>query len=725
MIKELEKHFNIKIKATSAKRIREALASWENSNNLDTFNIIKLEQLSNGKYVDYPMSNLWLLFDSNIAKEKLHLKGEPNEIIKSFWEQVAADKEEKNKEIKTAELAAIPSEKNQNYMTKGARYEDIYLFTDTTLIKPNAADDDFFARFRITDENVLYKDLNDKVHILFKNERGKLDLQNELDNGDSSVWTHIVNDMGIKWKKYVDLYKMYLNLESTSTYRYFEKPMIEGIPAEDIIGQSDELHGEIFYVPTVFRYLLRPVIQTTKALESEAQFEKILCRGNNPNNTLSFNDMMDQLTSNWSSWTKGYIKKIDDWKSFSNRKDSWAVNVYDIPEKWKKAEMPPSWDEFFNANGGKNKPRILQRIYYYVGSCLDSTNISQQALVIADEGNTGKSKFIKLLKKILPKDLCGTLENEAMNNPRFAVYAYGLYKHHILVDQEYDGHSANHEFFKKLIGGDSFNCEIKGGKSFSWNAEGSKVILISNSTCTTDEHAIRRRIIPISFKQNFEQGVGMSPEFEQKLIDEGPDFLAYCYKVYKTCTLRGNDGYLVLNETQEKEYLETGKLPIDSYSKYLMKAFSEDEDLNGYFKCGDFTAETHLNDDFVDLYNELFEYSANESDYITVNDMKAEITDFIYKTTNQNYVKYVDCFNWICLDEEYDEGAKELIGKKYHRRYELGRMNSDKNSRFVKFLERSQGHDFNKVKKLKGKSTRIVTNIKFKHDPHTKNEEWK
>ena len=328
---------------------------------------------------------------------------------------------------------------------------------------------------------------------------------------------------------------------------------------------------------------------------------------------------------------------------------------------------------------------------------MDAKNYNQQCLLIADEGGTGKGEMTRLLIDIMPKDFIGQITNECLSNPRFAVSSHGIHKHHILVNTEYDGKSAsNSELFKQLTGGDTISCEIKGGDSFIFNTKGLKMILSSNKVCYTKEHAIRRRLIPVSFKRNYDPAKGMDEMMKIQLRKDGPEFLKYCYKIYMKSPFRKLAGeYIVMNEEQEREFLANKrKLPENlNYEKFLMKAFSADKDIAQFFKCGDYTEETHLNDDFEDVYNALFEFDENE--YITVKEMKTAICEYCKENED-----YADSF-----DFDKDNSLRSWV---------LKNMNGNRNSKFITYLEKTKGHEWNVTKYINKKTIRVVTNIKFK-----------
>lgn len=677
MIKEL---LEIGLKVDSAAKTIDAYLNGEIKSD-------KLKILKDGRVSD--LETFGLKLNTDEVREKLGLEGDSSKILMDVLKAVSSEKK-KQKEQKSQEKMLAASEMTEGTKAGHGDYQlsaPLQLFRSTPTLKINEADHDFFANFRYTEDGqLLYRDLNGKIHFIFSNMRG-LDFKNENKlAGEDSLWDMICRDLGVKYDKYCKL----ANVAWSSMDKEDDlEKIFTGFQFDD----------ETYMIPTFFRYLIAPVSVTKVVRKSDGENEKffdgfkaVAIKG-----MMLFNDSMDLLSQSWHQWTKGMIKKTEGWKAFSNSSE-WAVNRYEIPENWQEAHMPESWKNFFE---GKARQRILHRVYFYIGSCLDATCEAQQSLIISDAGGTGKGTLVRLLRDIFPKDFVGSLTNECLTNPRFSVASHGLYKHHILINTEYDGHSTNSELFKQLIGGDTISCEVKGGDSFEFNAKGLKMILTSNRVCYTKEHSIRRRLIPCSFVSNFKMTDGFDEFKQAELRKDAKEFLSYCYKVFKTSPFRKSTGeYIVMNEEQEKEFLKTKSLPTGKdYEKFLMKAFSADEDIKDQFKCGDFSEETHLNDAYEDVYDAIFEFDTEAC--MTVTDLKKAVID--YCTKNKEYA---------CeFDLEFDGTY-----------YTFRSMKQKNNAQFISFMEKTKGHEWGKTQWMNGKSQKVVTNIKLKEPEEPKVE---
>ena len=331
--------------------------------------------------------------------------------------------------------------------------------------------------------------------------------------------------------------------------------------------------------------------------------------------------------------TRGCIVISKDLKVFSNYASDTSLTYFPKPVDWENAELPQTWKKYFE---GKGSNRMLDRVFYYIGMCIDSDNTAQQVLLISDDGKTGKGDLVRALTAILPKGMITAVSNASINEARFTVTSNKLYKAHIIVNTEYDGKCLNSTLMKQITGGDEVTAEIKNGASIVWNTLGTKLIFTSNERSYLNDHAIRRRVIPVSFKQQYDEEKS-TPEFMKALISEGPEFLKYCWKRYMKSPFRQKNGsYLVLNEEQAKEYINK-KLDLSDYQNIILKAFSKDEELSDKFDISYDFDESGANDTFNELYDTFFEYTDNYNDVICKNDMSTILNKIFLNAKDPNY----------------------------------------------------------------------------------------
>lgn len=672
--KLLEKGFKI---TSSAKALREMLDDYDATNSVNAFKSLKITK--NGKQFDA---------DDFIAQLGTTFAdiGDIEEIIKG----VISDKTEFKEDVREKRLVAASKMDAGTRMSdkKGKETVLIELFTQTPNIHFNEFDYKFFENFKVVKGGLLYKDSQNNVHRIFINSKGGIDIRGDLfANSNDSILNELKKDIYRKYEVWCKVANIAWN------------KMDENDRLEDVFDKGFEHKGSTYVVPTFMRYFIQPRAIYEKRYEkgsSYSMFDHFEAIGRH-GGPMVFDDQLDNLSQNWNKITKGLVGTIDKWRAFSNT-DDWALNRFKLPTDWKDAELPDCWKEFFE---GKAPERILNRLFFFVGACMDANNVAQQSILISDGGNTGKGTFMGMLRDMFGSDICGSFTNECLSNPRFAVFSHSLYKHHILINTEYDGKSGtNSELFKQLTGGDTISCEIKGGDAFEFDTKGLKLMMSSNKICYTKENAIRRRLIPIKFTSNFDQTKGFSAQERLKLISCKDEFFAYCYKIYMTCPFRKSTGeYLVMNPEQEKEFLQTKQLPSgEAYEKFLMKAFSEDPDICDRFKCGDATQETHLNDDFEEIYDNLFEYTTNDEDIITTECLKSTILHYIF---DENHEQFIDTFDFV----RTRDGEMTFAN-----------MKRAQNTQFIAYLEKTKGHTFNARKKINGENKYVVTNIKLKSD---------
>lgn len=598
-------------------------------------------------------------------------------------------------------------EEDYIYFRGEKQYVDINLFENKFDVAPNEADFEFYKCFQLAGKNVIFKNDNMTKLLLYK-ANGDLDFKGELQSIDDE--NNLAQELDRSFSKKYNIYMKSLQFflrgitEDILSSRE-DDPSGEGTIGflESIFIKGFDYDGQHYTIPSSFRHFIQLKIEMKLELihdkisgkEIKAPVFngiKVFPYDKKLMPTLEFDNFLDYFSKYFHKLTKHCLINNQEWKTFSNFQSDAALCYYPIPTDWENAKMPPAWNKFFS---GKASERLLHRVYFYVGACLDSKNVAQQTLIISDDGGTGKGEFIRLLKEILPKGMMTGLSNSALINDHFAVTALGLYKSHILVNSEYDGKNFNSNLMKQISGGDTITAEIKNGADLTWNTSGTKIILTSNRICYLTEHAIRRRVIPVSFISNFNPIEGMDEKFRNELLEQGHEFIKYCWKIYQRSPFRRRDGgYIVLNPTQEVEFLKKKKLDSDDYQLSLLKAFSRDVEISRKFYSGDYD-ENGSNDDFQEMYDTLFEL--DDKSFMFRAELIEKLSEYFKDYTKfpaslQPYLKiWAEKFNYSSYSSTLMSNSKELM-------------------RFYKFLE-AKGH----VTKQKGpKKYRGFMNLKMK-----------
>jgi hypothetical protein len=533
-------------------------------------------------------------------------------------------------------------------------YSSISIFESVFKCKPNKHDRDFFANFLIVDNMIAYvhdntvsmikMDLNNEQLMIGVNEYSK----------DDSLYAAICKDLSPKYEAYMNSLKSKLAVLSTEDIN-------ESIESGDFSPIENIFINDI---PSCFRHIV-DVKACYKTLDKTKILDKYVVKPINAYGsmkTLEFTEFLTYLTKHFKSMTAGCLNRQDRYYTWSNDLSVKSVSTWQLPteEEWKNAKMPENWKQFLD---NKASARLMLRVYYYLGALQDAKNRAQQALVISDEGQTGKGTLVRLLSQILPKNSIKFVTNSCFaESDRFGFSTLNIEDAHIVAITEYDGKSLCTNKGKAAIGGDDITLDVKNRSSITWHTEGVKFIITSNEGCALKEHSYRRRIIPVSFKLTHSMKDNFTDEQLKDLLNTGKDFLNYCYKIYQECPYRSKSGeYLVMCPEHEQEYLKSGTLPDDKLR--LIKAFSKDDEISQFFDVGDFD-DYEDNVEFTNVFNAIFEYSEDENDRLTSIEVSDAIYKYIMSTYNaQNESEYNDLLALFDIKRYSFEVAKSIDRK--------------------------------------------------------------
>ena len=531
--------------------------------------------------------------------------------------QNVIDTKDTNKEIikerKVKESIEVPD------YVKAFEYKDVNLFETVMNCKPNEHDRKLYKNFVIVGEQVAYSH-NDSITLIntdLKNEKLEIGLSDY--SKDDSLYDMICKDLA-------PLYESYMNILKSELAK-LDVEALETSVEEGNYGVIEDIFLE--KIPTSFRHIVK-IKSCWKTVEKITFLEKFVAKPlkmYGEMNTLEFTEFLNYLTGHFKKMTAGCLDKQDHYYNWSNDFEHKSVSTWLLPteEEWKNATLPECWDKFLTP---KASQRIMQRVYYYLGAIQDAHNYAQQALVISDEGQTGKGTLTRLLKSILPKKAFGFVANSAFSDSnQFGLSNNDVYDNHIVCISEYDGNSLCSNKGKAAIGGDTLTLDVKNRHSIEWNTYGTKFLITSNEGCALKEHSYRRRFIPVTFKQTHSMKDNFTDEELEVLRKEGKNFLNYCYKIYKTCPFGTKSGeYLVMCPDHEDFYLKNGKMPCEDKER-LVKAFVKDPEISEYFYVGDYSdSEETL--DFECMLNTICTVTGNDNDVIPSIEMKKLIIEY-------------------------------------------------------------------------------------------------
>lgn len=574
-----------------------------------------------------PQSMLNFITDNLDALKTVEGKTTINEVIIGLFTEVMDSKTHAKSAIKAKK--AKDAVELPDYVQK-YEYSSISIFESVFKCKPNQHDRDFFANFLIVDNMIAYVHDNTVTMI-------KMDLNNEQlmigmndYSKDDSLYAAICKDLSPKYEAHMNSLKSKLAVLSTEDIN-------ESIEAGDFSPIENIFINDI---PSCFRHIV-DVKACYKTLDNTKILDKYVVKPINSYGsmkTLEFTEFLTYLTKHFKSMTAGCLNRQDRYYTWANDLSVKSVSTWPLPTEaeWKNAKMPENWKQFLD---NKAAPRIMMRVYYYIGALQDAKNRAQQALVISDEGQTGKGTLVRLLAKLLPKNSFKFVTNSCFTeNDRFGLSTLNIEDAHIVAITEYDGKSLCTNKGKAAIGGDDITLDVKNRSSITWHTEGVKFIITSNEGCALKEHAYRRRIIPVSFKLTHSMMDNFSDDQLHDLLDTGKEFLNFCYKIYQECPFRSKSGeYLVMCPEHESEFLKNGTLPDDKLR--LIKAFSKDDAISQFFDVGDFD-DYDDNVDFSNVFNELCEYSEDENDVVNSSEMAERVKDYISSLQFDDNIEY-------------------------------------------------------------------------------------
>lgn len=604
--------------ATTATKIKHMLEAYKASNGNSFADSFKnLHTYING--VDSPAPVFFTLlssFETDIKSFDTSVTGLYDIVLKTFTEVIDTKIEKKKQAVVDKAKSSIGT---PDYAKYDEELKDVNIFETVLICKPNQHDRDLFKNFILVGEQVAYLQNNTMSLIYTDKDSNKLNMGISEYSKDDSLYDMICKDLSPMYEKYMTILQARL--------AGLDKEVIENSVREGNCGIIEDIF--LNDIPTCFRKIVR-VKSVWKKIGDNVVLDKFIAKplkSYGQMNTLEFTEFLKYLTNNFKDMTAGCLKKQEKYVNWSNDFKVKSVSTWILPteEEWKNATLPKCWDNFLTPKASK---RLLARVFFYLGAIQDANNKAQQALVISDEGQTGKGTLTRLLKEILPPKSFGYITNKSLQDTDdFGLSNCDVQDNHIICISEYDGKSLCTNKGKAAIGGDTLTLNVKNRHSIQWDTYGIKFFITSNEGCVLKEHSYRRRIIPVTFKQTHKMKDNFSEADLSTLRETGRQFLNFCYKIYMTCPFKSKSGeYIVMNAEQEKQFLADGDLKISDKER-LVKAFSQDEEIQDYFYVGDYE-DSEDNIEFENMFRELFEETGSEDDYIESREVQKLIAEW-------------------------------------------------------------------------------------------------
>lgn len=236
-----------------------------------------------------------------------------------------------------------------------------------------------------------------------------------------------------------------------------------------------------------------------------------------------------------------------------------CFNFFDIEKAKQATGEYPAWDEFTS----RLTDEETKAFKAFVWSIFDASNRGRQCLYILDKGYSGKSAIVNAISNAIGADLHAALSKESLCN-QFA-YSKVWDKRFVTIGDNKNPNLVRSQAMHSMLGGDIVDVEYKGKDPFSARLM-CKVFVASNVPLQIDVKARNEvtRVLPIHPDDSVETLVKRGlvavnddgtpkltatgdpitigdPDWESKLKEQFPAFLASCFPVYKEICPRGMD----------------------------------------------------------------------------------------------------------------------------------------------------------------------------------------
>ena len=625
--------------ASSATEIRKAVTFLrkEPSKYKTYLDKLRWETEENGEVsTTWDGAKSWLEHHRETVEHDIRYKYDETDVnsIANLLEMIANGKADAQKRMKDDRVAL--SSVTPDYAIPGLikDKEVVELFNRTPEITPNEHDRKLMSCFAIMGNAVVYKSVNKCYRLMTKTTNGRPQIVFSAgDSGDQGVINDIIGSLAMNFKRY-----MKILIEKVTELNQF--------PDTDN-GDSYTPIEQIFLddVPTIFRHFVevRRIYKKVDPNDKKSNriFQNYYVSAKRTVGELTVDAFVEWLSNNWIKATRGILENTDKYLVYSNTPSKLSVHRFVIWPKsvWSKAVIPESWDKVF---GAKASERLLDRLYFFIGSLLDADNCAQQYLAISDPGQTGKGLLVELISAVL-ENLLGTnmlihLDNSVFKDEnQFGLASIQVWNYRIGVVDEYDGRSLNSNKGKSIIGGDCRTLDMKFSDSVQWDTKQFRIIAPSNCGFVLKQNALRRRCIPITFRATHCSLNNMNTADKEALIKDGEQFMMFCWRKYQESPFRQADGgYFIACPEDEKRFLDgdwmvdTGEVNIKTgehiYKPYFedrmryLRAFSKDKEISSYYTVDDYD-DSEITDGYNKFIDKYCIQTDNDSDCIYLKDL--------------------------------------------------------------------------------------------------------
>lgn len=558
----------------------------------------------------------------------------------------------------------------------------------------NEADYLFFANIIKDNQNYYHIGKNKKLTLLSTDQNGNIDI------------SEVNRDLLLEENDLIRKYILDLNKDLASISP--ESLTLADKPIEDLFQKSENGVLYPYFIWTLVDLYKVFKIETISNEDGDREVKTLVGykvknkKKLGPPNALIY---INYIFQNMSMYIDKIVETSNNLRYFSNVPDELAILHYTFKKTANKdlSEMelrttvknaiPAKWQEYFN---GKMSDHLLFRLIYFFGMIQDADNYSNQYLSISDNGGTGKSTLLNIMKdyfnNICPNFVGNVTNNILVDEDKFSIASSRCWEHRLLLLSEYDGKSMSTSNGKRLTGGDDFDIEVKFKNSKHITSKYMKFIVMSNEKQSLRTLATRRRCIPITFKMNHYGNENFGTQDKAELLAGMKDLLTISDFYYRNTKLHTRDGsYFVLAEEDMESYFK-GEFKLDDETR-LLRVFSKDTEISSFYFTGDYT-ETETSMMYNDFMKEIVDFDENET--VIFRDFVKQIEDYFNQDGNEvsTYHKYFD-FN------------RTIKGS------ELKTNNNPQWKIFKKFLKEQMNLE-PKVERINGEKKYVIKGIKLK-----------
>jgi len=164
-------------------------------------------------------------------------------------------------------------------------------------------------------------------------------------------------------------------------------------------------------------------------------------------------------------------------------------------------------------------PAVIAQVQEFFGYCFLRKSPFAKCLLLLGPGSDGKSLLLTLLREMVGSENCASVSFNEMEDQ---FLRSSLYQKTVNISTEVGSKAIESPYFKAITAGDPINAAFKHKNTFSFIPY-CKLIFAANKLprVLDNSDGFYRRILPISFKQQFLEGdPGTDPFLEEKLLAE-------------------------------------------------------------------------------------------------------------------------------------------------------------------------------------------------------------